>query len=94
MAFLNMPLFYLHLYNGEGVLEDDEGEECSDIAAACEIAVRSLREVSADEVRRGIIYTASYIEIEDDKHCHVATVRFADAVEISTKVEREPRLLH
>jgi hypothetical protein len=88
-----MPHFHLHLCNGEGLIEDEHGHEFSDLAQAREDAVKSLREVSADEVGRGIIYTASFVEIEDWRRRHIATVNFDDAVQVSTHVVRKPRAL-
>jgi hypothetical protein len=55
--------------------------------------VKSLREISAEEVTWGIIYTASFVEIEDERHRHIATVSFDDAVHVSTQVTRKPRAL-
>lgn len=88
-----MPLFFMHLCNGDGFVEDETGTEHQDLAAARGNAVRSLRDVTADEARGGKIFAASFIEIEDDVHRHVATVSFADAVQISHKIERLPRPL-
>jgi hypothetical protein len=55
--------------------------------------MKSLREVSAGEVARGMIYTASFVEIEDERHRQIATVNFDDAVRVSTHVARKPRAL-
>ena len=88
-----MALFYLHLCNGSGFVPDDEGQDLFDLDEARRTAVASLRDVLAGEVRQGNINTGSFIEIEDEHHRHVATVHFAEAVEVTSETARSPRPL-
>jgi hypothetical protein len=86
-----MPLFFLHLSNGLGFVEDTEGQEHPDLRAARAAGVQGLRDVLAGELRDGNLNTASFVEIEDETHELVATIMFADVVEFSDKVQRQPR---
>lgn len=79
-----MPRFYLHLSNGNGFTEDLEGDELADVKAAHNKAIDSLRDVMAEELRRGEINLASFVEIEDEHHRLLMTITFADAVRVST----------
>lgn len=80
-----MPIFYLHLCNGNGFIEHQEGTNLSDLAAARAKAIDGLRDLSAHELRRGMLNLASFIEIEDEAHAHLATVHFTEAVSVTTK---------
>ena len=79
-----MPRFYLHLCNGSGFTEDSEGAELSDLEAARSIAIASLRDVMAAELKRGEIDLGSFIEIEDEARQHLITVPFEEAVRITS----------
>ncbi len=85
-----MPHFYLHLCNGQGLVEDEEGRDYPDLEAARAEAVDGLRSIMAGEVRGGALNIAAFIEIEDEKRQHVATVHFAEAVIISKENDRTP----
>jgi hypothetical protein len=86
-----MPLFYLHLCNGQGLVEDEEGADYPTIAAARSAAIKGLRDALAGDIQSGQINIAAFIEIEDAQHAHIMTVHFADAVDISTENGRTPR---
>lgn len=88
-----MAGFFLHLCNGDGCVEDEQGHEFADLAAARIGALNSLRAVLAEEVNEGLLYVSSFIEIEDADRVHVATVGFSDAIEISERIARQPRPL-
>ena len=83
-----MPRFYFNLCNGAEFAEDEEGIELSDDAAARRKAVESLRGVMAGDLLVGDLNTASFIEVEDERHELIETVSFADVV----KVRDEPHL--
>ena len=46
-----MPRFYLHLCNGTGFTEDDDGVELAGLDAARAAAIAALRDVMAGELR-------------------------------------------
>jgi hypothetical protein len=85
-----MPLFYLHICNGNGFTEDEEGADYADLAAAREAAIMGLRDIMAGELRSGQLNTASFIEIEDESHELAVTVPFADAVNVSNVAASRP----
>ena len=86
----SMPRFYLHICNGSGFVEDDEGQELADLDAARNVAVDGLRDILAGELRSGDLNTASFIEIEDEDHQWVATVSFEDAVRTTEEIPNRP----
>lgn len=83
-----MQRFYFNLCNGIEFAEDGEGAEFADHAAARRNAVRSLRGVMAGDLLVGDLNTASFIEIEDERHEFIETVSFADVV----KLRNDPHL--
>jgi len=85
-----MPMFYLHLCNGTGFTEDLEGSDLPDLDAARSQAIEGLRDVAANEMKAGELNLASFIEIEDETHTHLATVHFTEAVSVTTKHGTRP----
>ena len=85
-----MPTFYLHLCNGTGFTEDKEGSEHADFQAARQAALKGLREVMADEMKRGELNMGSFIEIEDADRKLLAIVEFNEAVAVTNEVTRRP----
>ena len=86
-----MPLYYFHLCNGSGFVEDEVGTEVADLAAAREHAIAGLRDIMAGEMRVGQLNVASFVEIEDEHHKLVMTVPFVEAVNVSTQHGKRPR---
>ena len=82
---------YLHLCNGLGYLEDEEGEDHIDLAAAKEEAGKALREVTAAELVQGVLNTGSFVEIEDEDHQPLEIVHFLDVVKLETVCGRDRR---
>lgn len=77
-----MPRFYFHLCDGAEFTEDEEGTDLPGSGAAHQKAVDSLRGVMAGDLLSGDLNTASFIEIEDERHEHIETVSFADVVRL------------
>jgi hypothetical protein len=77
-----VPLFYLHVCNGNGFIEDEEGHELLDADAARAKATAGARDIMSEEMRGGQLNLASFIEVEDENHVHLFTVTFAEAVDI------------
>jgi len=77
-----MARYYLHLYNRIGSALDDEGTEARDLEAARTIAIRSVRDILGEEIRKGRIDLFGRIEIADEEGSILAVVPFADAVEL------------
>jgi hypothetical protein len=85
-----MPKYYLHLCNGTGFTEDQEGSEHPDYEAAHAAALSGLREVMAFEMKRGELNMGSFIEIEDADHKLLAIVPFNEAVSVTNEVGKRP----
>jgi hypothetical protein len=87
-----MPLFYLHVCNGNGFVEDEEGQDLPNADAARAAAIRGARDIMAEDIRRGELDPASFIEVEDSDHQHLFTLQFGDAVRIKDSDEgKSPR---
>jgi hypothetical protein len=80
-----MALYYLHVCNGTGFVEDEEGHELAGDDEARSAAIRSARDLMASEIRDGILNLASFIEVEDESHTLLFTVGFAEALQINTQ---------
>ena len=76
-----MPRFFFHLKDGI-TLCDDEGMSFDTVEEARKEAMRTAREIMADEVRRGSLNLVDRIEIADEGGNAVTVVTFADAVRI------------
>lgn len=63
-----MPMFYLHMCDGNGFVEDDEGLVLQDEATARKTAISGARDIMAGDVRRGELDLSSFIEVEDQNH--------------------------
>lgn len=85
-----MPHFYLHLCNGTGFTEDQEGSEHADLDAARTEALAGLREVMASELKRGELNMGSFVEIEDENHKLLTIVSFNEAVAVTNEVGQRP----
>ena len=85
-----MPTFYLHLCNGSGFTEDQEGSDYADLDAAHKAALDGLRDIMAHEVRGGELNLGSFIEIEDEDHKFRMTVAFSEAVHVTKDVGKRP----
>jgi hypothetical protein len=86
-----LPVFYLHLCNGNGFTEDAEGAEYVNLADARVAAIAGLRDIMAAELKEGSMNMASFIEIEGADHQLLTTVQFVDAVDIRTDRIRRAR---
>ena len=76
-----MPKFYFHLRNDIDV-DDEEGTDFPDLAAAREHAVANVRSVAAGNVSNGHLDLWHRIEIADETGRIVGTVTFGDAVTV------------
>lgn len=86
-----MPLFYLHVCDGSGFVEDHEGLDLPDLAAARLTAVEGLRDMLAGDLRLGHLNTACFVEIENEDHELMDTVPFSEAVRVNDEVPRKSK---
>jgi hypothetical protein len=84
-----MPWFYFNTCNGTGFVEDEEGQELVDLAAARVTALAAARDIMAADIRAGELDLASFIEVEDEDHQWLFTLLFLDAVDLKGQ-ERPP----
>ena len=78
-----MPHYYFHVCNGNGFVEDEEGRDLPDEAAARAAAVTGARDIMAEEMRSGQLNPASFIEVEDSEHRHLFTLLFSEAYTVN-----------
>ena len=86
-----MPRYYLHICNGSGFTEDVEGHDYADADQAREAAIAGIRDLMSEELRRGEINIASFVEIEDENRELVRTVAFTEAVAVKSDPCPGPR---
>ena len=78
-----MPLYYLHVCNGTGFVEDQEGHELPDLAAAQRVAVEGLRDILAADLKEGEIKMTSFIEVEDEARTLLITVTAEEVIKFT-----------
>ena len=71
-----MPKFYLHIHEAGETIEDYEGTEFPDARSALAEAERAARDLLAEKVRTGGIIGGQRIDVVDDIHQPVGSVRF------------------
>jgi hypothetical protein len=76
-----VPRYFFHIYD-DVIVEDDEGMELADVAAARREATAGIREMMCDQVRNGRLVLHHRIEVKDAAGDAVFTIVFADAVTI------------
>ena len=78
----SLPLFYLHICNGTGFTEDEEGTELAGLDEAKALALLCARDIMAADVKGGALDLSSFITVEDADHRPVHTLRFEEAVDL------------
>lgn len=76
-----MPRFYIHLENGEGLLEDEVGRDCADEEAARKEAVCAGADIIADELKHGLSSVTVTLVIEDQNHVRLMQVPMSASIE-------------
>jgi hypothetical protein len=79
-ALIGMPRYYFHLYDGPDVVPDDTGMDLADIQEARIEAIKSARDILADQLRAGEALDGQLIEIADEKGTVLGIVKFKDAL--------------
>ena len=74
----------MHVCNGNGFVEDEEGVELPDDATARREAIAAARDVMAADLRDGQLDLTSFIEVENEAHELLFTITFGDAVTVNT----------
>jgi hypothetical protein len=77
-----MPIFLFHVFNSVGTTCDDEGADLSDLTAAKDHAMDSIRSIVAEEARTGRIDLNGHIEIADPAGGTLGRVAFREAFDL------------
>jgi len=85
-----VPHYYLNLCSGAEFVEDEEGVELGDYAAARAKAVESLRACMASDLLNGHVNTATFVEIENERHEIIETVFFEDVIRLRNEPGSRP----
>ena len=75
-----MPLFYLHIRRDGVLMEDPDGSDLPDVAAAREEAIAAARDIWAAAIRQGQDFSDRQFIIADERGRHVLVVPFTDAL--------------
>ncbi len=73
-----MPIFYFHVRDGDRMVEDPDGAELPDLAAARAKAATAIREAVARPASGGRDLGRRRFEITDERGRLLATVAFLD----------------
>ena len=76
--------YFMHICNGNGFVEDEEGIELPDDEAARSKAIAAARDVMAADLRDGQLDLTSFIEVEDEAHNLLFSITFGDAITVNT----------
>ena len=76
-----MPRYFFNLYN-DVVTMDEEGVDLASTDAARDEAIRNIRDLMKDDLVKGRIALAHWIEIADGHGQVLGTVRFGEAVTV------------
>ena len=76
-----MPRFFFHLRDDESI-DDPDGIFLPDTRSARLEAIRSARDIMAEDVRRGQLSLSSRIEVTDENGEPILAVPFREVVEI------------
>jgi hypothetical protein len=87
-----MPRFHFDLHEG-GEIPDEEGSECADLDAACDLAVVYARDIAAAQVRQGHLDFENAIVIRDERGAVRATITLGEALIVEGLTNRTPLLL-
>ena len=75
-----MPLFYFHLRDGAQYVPDETGVDLDGLPEARQEAIKSARDILADQLRAGEALDGQLIEITDASGRILDTVSFKEAL--------------
>jgi hypothetical protein len=78
-----MPIYFCHQRAGDEFILDQEGGERPSFEAAYLAAVAGARDIMCSQVHCGRLSLDETLELHDAAGAHLATIRFADALEIT-----------
>jgi CRP-like cAMP-binding protein len=85
--------YFIHLWNGIGFVEDEEGQELPDREAAIQSALDSVRSIVSEDARQGLIDLNGRVSIADQQGQTVAELVFRGSIFASKEGGMIERLL-
>jgi hypothetical protein len=79
-----MPLYYFHQRAGDEFILDEEGGQHPSFEAAYLAAIAGARDLMCSQVQSGWLSLHETLELHDAAGTHLATIQFADALQISS----------
>ena len=77
-----MPVYFFHLHECGTIIEDVDGVDVPDAAAARAVAIRAARDIMAGEIKDGKLCLSCSIVIESDDRTEIDRLLFKDAVKV------------
>ncbi|ARO53927.1 hypothetical protein B2G69_07030 [Methylorubrum zatmanii] len=77
-----MPLFFFHIRDGATLIEDPDGSELPDLAAAREEAAQGARFILAEKLKAGEVLDGQRFEITSAEGVVLALLLFKDLVKL------------
>ena len=77
-----MPLYFLHITEGDEFIPDPEGIERHDLAAVQKAALDGVSDLIADAVKKGDRDYRGRLDVEDENGEKVLTLTYACPVQI------------
>jgi hypothetical protein len=81
----------MHISDGTGFIEDEEGRDLPDDQTARAEAIAAARDIMAADLRDGRLDLTSFIEVEDESQDLLFTISFGDVVNVTRPVEAGPK---
>jgi hypothetical protein len=82
-----VPLYFFHVHNSIGFVEDEEGRELPDLETARAEGLKGVRSILAEDVSKGHLDLGGRLEVIDEQGRLVLTIAFADALDLSRQPE-------
>jgi hypothetical protein len=73
-----MPIYFFHIRDGSTLIQDSEGTDLRDLAAAQEEARASIRDFAIEALQQRAAVNRLEVEIVDERGATLAVVRFGD----------------
>jgi hypothetical protein len=74
--------YFIHVWNGSGLVEDEEGQELPTPDAAMKVAVDSVRSIVSEDARQGLIDLNGRARIADEQGETVGELAYRDAFDL------------
>ena len=79
---LRVRRYFIHICNGTGFVEDEEGQELPDREAAIHSAIDSVRSIVSEDARHGLIDLNGSVRITDAQGQTLVELSYRDAFEL------------